>query len=405
MPFEDVFSGVKVVDLGWILAGPLVSKFLADHGATVVWIESMKKPDLSRVSSPFKDGIPGVDRAGYFAWSAANKYSIQINLKHPKGIEVAKRLVIWADVVTENRRPGTMERMGLGYEDLRRIKPDIIMIRSSNQGQTGPYASHPGLGLHLNGLAGFDSFIGWPDQEPISLMVAYSDYLTPPLAAAALIASLDYRRKTGKGQLLDASQLEASMQFLAPPLLNYLINSVEENRMGNSCSHAAPHGVFRCKGIDRWCAIAVFNDADWKNFCKVIGDPTWTKDTKFSTMTCRKQNEEELNRLVEAWTTTHTAEEVMHLMQKASVATGVVKNAQDIYEDPQLREREFFWVMKHRELGKFTHLGQPHILSKTPPKPYRPAPCLGEHTEYVCTQLLGMSEEEFAELLVAGVFE
>lgn len=401
---EKVFDGVKVVDFGWVLAGPIALKFLADYGATVIHVESHKRPDLLRVSTPYKDEIPGVDRAGYYAYFAANKYSMSLDLEQASGMEVAKKLVSWADVIADSHRPGRMEKLGLGYDDLRKIKPDIIMIRSSNQGLTGPYASQPGLGNHLNGLAGFVNLVGWPDQAPTSLIVAYTDYLAPHLVVAALVGALDYRRRTGKGQLLDVSQFEVGLQFLAPSLLNYVANGVEDSRTGNSCPYAAPHGVYRCKGEDRWCAIAVFDDNDWKNFCQIIGNPPWTQDPKFSTLQSRKENEEELDSLVEAWTIKYSAEEVMSRMQGAGIAAGIVQNAKDLYEDPQLKEREYFWVMEHKELGRFSHLGQPSVLSKTPAKPYRPAPCLGEHTEYVCRELLGMSESEFDEFLIDGAF-
>jgi benzylsuccinate CoA-transferase BbsF subunit len=401
---EKVFDGVKVVDFGWVLAGPIVFKFLADYGATVIHVESHKRPDILRVSTPYKDGVAGVNRAGYYAYWAANKYSVSLDLDQTGGLEIAKKLVSWADIVGDSHRPGVMERLGLGYDDLRKIKPDIIMIRSSNQGLTGPNASHPGFGNHLNGLAGFVDLVGWPDQPPISLIVAYTDYVAPHFAVAALVGALDYRRKTGKGQLLDLSQLEVGLQLLAPVLINYVVNGVEDSRMGNSCSYAAPHGVYRCKGEDRWCAIAVFNDAEWESFCKVISNAPWAQDPKFSTLRGRKENEEELDRLVEGWTINYNAEEVMRRMQDAGVAAGVVQNAKDLYEDSQLKERAYFWVMEHKELGKFSHLGQPSILSKTPAKPYRPAPCLGEHTEYVCRELLGMSESEFNEFLIDGAF-
>lgn len=401
---EKVFDGVKVVDFGWVLAGPIVFKFLADYGATVIHVESHKRPDILRVSTPYKDAVAGVNRAGYYAYWAANKYSVSLDLDQTGGLEIAKKLVSWADIVGDSHRPGVMERLGLGYDDLRKIKPDIIMIRSSNQGLTGPNASHPGFGNHLNGLAGFVDLVGWPDQPPISLIVAYTDYVAPHFAVAALVGALDYRRKTGKGQLLDLSQLEVGLQLLAPVLINYVVNDVEDSRMGNSCSYAAPHGVYRCKGEDRWCAIAVFDDAEWESFCEVIGNAPWAQDPKFSTLRGRKENEEELDRLVEGWTINYNAEEVMRRMQDAGVAAGVVQNAKDLYEDPQLKERAYFWVMEHKELGKFSHLGQPSILSKTPAKPYRPAPCLGEHTEYVCRELLGMSESEFDKFLIDGAF-
>ena len=244
---QKVFEGVKVVDFGWVLAGPIVLKFFADYGATVINIESHKRPDLNRVSTPYRDGKAGVNRAGYFAYWAPNKYSISLELDQPGGIEVAKKLISWADIVADSHRPGMLEKLGLGYDDLRQIKPDIIMIRSSNQGLTGPYSKQPGLGNHLNGLAGFVNLVGWPDEPPISLIVAYTDYLAPHLSVSALIGALDYRRKTGKGQLLDVSQFEVGLQFLAPSLLNYAINGVEDGHTGNFSLRAAPQR----SGLDR----------------------------------------------------------------------------------------------------------------------------------------------------------
>jgi benzylsuccinate CoA-transferase BbsF subunit len=401
---DKALEEVKVVDFGWVLVSPLIVKMLADYGATTVCVESIKRPSLSRLGTPFKDGKPGVDRAGHFAYCAPNKYSISLDLRTPGGMEIAKKLVAWADVVSENRRAGIMKQMGLDFEALTKINPGVIMVSSSNQGQTGPYASHPGLGIHLIGLGGFNNFIGWPDQEPITLTVAYTDYLTPPLAVATLVAALDRRRKTGEGQYFDISQLEAGLHYLSTPLLDAEINSTEPKKMGNACEDAAPHGIFKCKGEDRWCAIAVLNDKEWAAFCTVTGHPEWARDPRFSTLRKRKENEEELNRRVREYTVQHAAEQVMETMQEAGIAAGVVQNAKDIYEDPQLRQREFFWVMNHKEMGEFTHLGEPAVLSKTPAKPYMPAPCLGEHTEYICKEFLGMEDEEFVNYMVSGAF-
>jgi benzylsuccinate CoA-transferase BbsF subunit len=235
-------------------------------------------------------------------------------------------------------------------------------------------------------------------------MVAYSDYLVPHFAAAALIGALDCRRKTGKGQLIDISQFEVGLQLLAPALINYSVNGVEEKLKGNSCDYAAPHGAFRCKGDDRWCTISIFSDLEWQAFCDAAGKPEWLSDFRFTDLSSRKQNEAKLNDLIEQWTMQHEPEEVMKLLQKAGVAAGVVQNAEDLYDDIQLRERDCFWVAEHKELGKFTHLGQPSRLSKTPADFSRAAPCLGEHTEYICRELLGMSQEEYDEYLVKGVF-
>jgi len=402
---KKVFEGIKIVDFGWAIAGPLTLKYFADYGATVICVESSQRPDLLRTATPYKGEIPGVDRAGYFAYFAANKYSISLNLNKRLGLDIAKKLVTWADVIADSHRPGVLERWKLGYHDVVKINPDIVMIRNSNQGLTGAAATHPGLGNHTNGLTGIVNFVGWPEQEPISLMVAYTDYLVPHFAAAALIGALDYRRKTGKGQLIDISQFEVGLQLLAPALINCSVNGHEEKRKGNSCDYAAPHGVFQCRGDDRWCTISVIDDFEWQAFCHAIGKPGWLEDTSFSNLKNRKQNEARLNSLIGQWTIQHEAEEVVKLLQGAGVGAGVVQNAKDLYNDIQLKERECFWVADHKELGRFSHLGQPSRLSKTPAEFYRAAPCLGEHTEYVCRELLGISQEEYDKHLVERVFE
>jgi benzylsuccinate CoA-transferase BbsF subunit len=234
---------------------------------------------------------------------------------------------------------------------------------------------------------------------------AYTDCISPRFASASLIAALDYRNKTGKGQLIDLSEFETAVYFILPAILDCAANGREPSRTGNSSPHAAPHGVYPCKGDDRWCAIAVFTDGEWRNLCRVIGRPEYTADPRFNTLASRKKNEEELNRLLGDWTSGFTAEDVMSRMQAAGVPAGVVKNTADIYADPQLRERNLFWLMDHPETGPFTHLGQSFELSKTPARAYSPSPLLGEHTEYVCTGILGMSDEEFVELVQSGVFE
>lgn len=401
----NVFDGIKVADFTRFGVGPLTTMYLAYYGATVVRIESRMRPDGLRTSPPFKDGKPGIDRSGYFAYFNANKYSIAINLREPKGIETARKLVAWADVVAENYAPGVMERLGLSYEDLKKIKPDIIMLRTSNQGITGPHARQPAFGHHLVGLCGFSHLTGWPDGEPQALGIAYTDILTPRLGAAALVLALDYHRKTGKGQLLDVSQLETSAQFLAPVILDFTVNGRVAKRAGNSCAYAAPHGVYPCLGTDRWCAISVFTDEEWYCFCRVIGNPPWTRHARFTTLSARKANEAELDRLVGEWTVKVPPEEVMRIMQAAGVPAGVVENAEDILQDPQLKQRQAIWMLEHKVIGTAVHPGETFHLSQTPAVPKMSAPCLGEHTEYVCKELLKMSDEEFDELLVTGIFE
>jgi len=400
---KQALSGVKVVDFTWVITGPIVTKCLADHGAEVVRLEFDKRPDIIRTSAPIKDGASRINRSGYFAFFNSNKYGVNLNLNHPQGIEIAKRMVKRADVVVENFAPGMMEKWGLGYEDLKKIKEDIIVLRCSLQGQTGPHASQPGLGAHLVSFAGFTHFTGYTDGDPMQPFGAYTDLIAPPFALAALLGALLRRRRTGSGQCIDLSQYEASLQFLLPALMDYLVNGREGGRQGNSSPCAAPHGAYPCKGDDRWCAIAVTSDTQWRSFCDALENPHWTKKPAFATLLGRKANEENLNDLVAEWTRKRTPEDVMATLQKAGVPAGVVESPADLLQDAQLDQRRQFWMMNHPELGLFPHLGQSFALSDTPSRQRMPTPCLGEHTEYVCKKLLGMSDSEFMELVKAGV--
>jgi len=397
----NVFSGLMVVGFCWAMVGPLTMKFFADYGATVIRIETAGRPCVSRTSPPFKDNEPGLNRSGYFNHFSANMYSMALNMKHPSGLEVAKKLIGMSDVVMDNFTPGVMEKWGLGYEDLREIKKDIIMLRQNGFGSRGSYRDLGAFGMILAAIAGIPNFIGWPDREPLPVGVgAYTDCISPRYAAAALIAALDHRDKTGKGQLIELAQFETAISFILPAVMDYAANGREPVRLGNSLPHAAPHGVYPCKGDDKWCAIAVLNDEQW-----IVGKPDWIKDPRFSTLLKRKENEKDIDAFLSQWTAGITALEVMNKMQAAGVPAGVVKNAEELYEDPQLRDRNLFWTIKHSEIGEFTHLGTSFELSKTPGKPRMPSPGLGEHTEYVCTEILGMTDEEFVELLQKGVFE
>ncbi|MCK4788111.1 MAG: CoA transferase [Desulfobacteraceae bacterium] len=405
MEGKGVFENVKVLEFGQIVAGPLISTYLTDYGAEVVHVESHKRPDQYRLYPPFKDNKPGINRGLDFAIYSHNKYGVTLNLRHPKGIEVAKRLLKdWANVVTENFTPGVMKRLGLDYEELRRIKPDLIMLSSCNLGQTGPYATHPGMGSHLTHLSGFTNMSGWPDRDPLILYGPYIDFIGVVYGTIALTAALDYRRRTGKGQHIDVAQLEGGIQFLAPTLLDYKINNRIQGRKGNRCDYAAPHGAYPCQGEDRWCVIAVFTDEEWQSLRKAIGEPDWAKDPKFATLLGRKRNEEELDRLIGEWTSKLTAEKVMTKLQSVGVESAVVKNPKEMYEDPHLQE--YLWAeMDHAEIGKY-HLQVPSFkLSKVPTQLRMPGPLLGEHNEYVYMNLAGLTQEEYKQLEKEGVFE
>ena len=394
---------VKVADFSWILAGPITTLCLAHYGATVVRVESPEAPDNLRFLPPLR-AEGGINGSGYFAYLNANKYSMSVNLKHPKGLEVARKLVAWADIVVENFSPGTMSRLGLSYEDLKKIKDDIIMLSTSNQGQTGPHAHVPGFGVQLTSFSGYTEITGWPDREPSPPFGGYTDLLAPRLAVAALMAALDFRNKTGKGIYLDLSQLEAAVYFLNPLIQDSIVNKTQIVRKGNRSSCAVPHGVYWCKGDDRWCAIAVSSDQEWKAFCSVIGKPDLADDPKFATLRSRKEHEDELDQITESWTINLGPEEVMKAMQAAGVAAGVVQTSKDLCEDVQLKEREQFWVLEHPVIGPCLHVGPSSKLEKTPAEARLPAPCLGQHTKYVCQEILGLTEQQFMQLMKEGVF-
>lgn len=401
----QALEGIKIADFSWVGVGPWIAKYLADHGAETIRIESHTRPELLRTAPPYKDNIPGINRSGYFALFNSNKYSMSLNLNHPRGVEVARRLINWSDIVIESFGPGRMKKWGLGYEDIKKIKPDIIMLSTTQQGQTGPHADHPGFGTQLVSLAGFTYITGWPDRDPASIYGAYTDTIAPRFGAAALLAALDYRRRTGKGQYLDLSQYEAGIQFLTPLFLDYFVNGRIAERRGNRSPSAAPQGAYPCRGDERWCAIAVCTDKEWEAFCRAVGDPPWTQDLRFVTFLGRKENEDELDRLVAEWTINFSAEEAMTKLQAAGIAAGVVQNCQDIHGDLQLKHRYYFRELVHPEIGRHSYNSHAFKLSLTPCEIRMPAPCLGQHTEYVCTTILGMTDEEFVGLLTQGVLE
>jgi crotonobetainyl-CoA:carnitine CoA-transferase CaiB-like acyl-CoA transferase len=399
-----LFEGIRIADFSRILTGPLTTKIFSDYGAEVIKIESLSQPELFRLSVPFKDNEEGLNRAGRLNWANTGKLSVSINFHDPRGVELAKRIAAWADIVVENTAGGSMKRMGLGYEELKEAKSDLIMLSTCMQGQTGPHAAHPGFGMQMTALTGFDHITGWPDREPVGLSV-FTDFIAPHFNLLTILAALDHRRRTGQGQFIDMSQYENALHYMAPLVLDYVINKRVAGRMGNRSPDAAPHGAYQCRGEDRWCVIAVYTDEEWEFFTRAIGNPAWTRDPRFNTLAARKENEDALNRNVEKWTLERTDEEVMNQMQKAGVAAGAVRKVPDILDDdPQIKHRHFVQELAHPEVGSYRALRPHFILSKSPCE-MRRAPLLGEHNQYVFKDLLCMSDEEISDLVIAGIIE
>jgi benzylsuccinate CoA-transferase BbsF subunit len=394
------FEGVKVVEWTQAINGPWTGAWFSDFGAEVIKIESTKFPEMGRVSSPYKDNIPGPNRSITFNTFNTSKKSFTVDLKHPRGRELFMKLVSWADIVLQNQRPGLMKKMGFGYEELRKVKEDIIVMDVSIMGQDGPLVGVGGWGSNSMAQSGQFYYYRFPDSGPLSPgFTAVPDAIGPVYAAMAGIAALDYKRRTGKGQHLDISQLEPMVHFLGPAVLNYTINNRIQPPIGSRDPNAAPHNAFRCRGDDRWCVIAVFTDQEWQAFCRVLGNPEWTQSAKFATLSARKENESELEELVTQWTMQYSPREVMTLMQDAGVPAGMVQNVEDIVDfDPQVKARELLLTLHHEVVGDYLHTRWPFIMSKTPPD-IKTGPLMGEHNHYICTEILGMSDEEFVELI------
>ena len=405
MEAKQALEGIKVVDFTWSGAGGAIGQCLAQFGAQVIKVESSTRPEIMRASAPYKDGVVSLNHSGVFLVIGCNKYSFTLDITKPPGREVAKKLIAWGDIVLESFRPGVMTKLGLGYEGLNKVKPDIIMLSSSLMGQTGPLATLAAWGNQIGGITGLYHVTGFPGGAPTATPVVYPDFVTPWFGVALLLGAIDYRRRTGKGQHIDLSEMETTIHSLSPAILEYLGNGRDRGRIGNRSSRACPHGAFRCKGDDRWCVIAVFTDEEWQTACEIMGNHSWAKEARFATFVDRKANEDELEKLIESWTTEHTAEEVMKSMQARGITAGVVESMEDVMDkDPQFRHRHFLWKLDHPMMGLCTHMGHPVKLSKTPYE-VRRVPLLGEHNEYVCTEILGMSDNEFAELVGSGVLE
>lgn len=399
-----VLSDLTIVAFSWAMVGPLTLKFFADHGATVIRVETNGRPCVTRISAPFRDGRPGLDRSGYFNHFSANMLGVSIDMGRPEGIALARELIAKADVVMENFTPGVMDRWGLGYEALRQIRPDIIVARQNGFGVEGPYRNLAAFGMILSAIAGIPNFIGWPDRDPLPVGVAaYTDCISPRFMASAVLAALEYRDRTGRGQLIDLAQFETAIGFVLPAVLDAAANGREPALRGNASGSAAPHGVYRCRGDDSWFALCALDDAQWRALCETVGDAQRADDPRFATLEARRRNEALLDELVAGWIAGLDAGEAMRRLQAAGVPCGAVHDAAGVRDDPQLRHRGLFWPIEHAEMGSFTHLGSSFVLDGTPARARRPSPCIGEHNEYVLTKILGRSDDEFVELLAAGV--
>jgi benzylsuccinate CoA-transferase BbsF subunit len=390
MTTQPILHNIRILDFTWVLAGPYATRLLADFGAEVIKVQP-------RISSEADDAFA---RGYYETWNR-NKRGITLDLGKPEGVALARRLVGISDAVVENFTPRVMANWGLDYASLKKVKPDIIMVSLSVMGQTGPQKDYTGFGPTVQALSGMTQLTSFPGRPPLGPGFSYADHIAGLCASLALLGALEHRRRTGEGQHIDVSQVEAMASLLGGAVLEYAAGGKEPEPAGNSSMHAAPHNVYHCRGDDRWCAIAVFTDDEWWGFKRALGNPSWAEDERFATTSGRMENRKELDGLITGWTRKHKAEDVMRRLQENGVAAGVVQDAADLARDPQLRARGFF--VEHPERKGFFSDAAPIKLSQAPAEYGRAAPTPGRDNDYVYRQLLGMSAGEMAGLRNAGV--
>ena len=391
-------DGIRVADFCWAWAGPYGALQLAHLGADVIRIESAKRLCPSRLIPPWPDNKSGVNRAGYFNQYNQGKRSLTLDLKAPEAIDIAKTLVSKSDIVMNNFASGVMEKLGVGYDVLRRIKPDIIMVSLPGYGTSGPEKDFVSYGPPQVAQSGLSALTGYVGGPPMMAGFSYGDPNGGVHATFAVMAALLHREKTGQGQYIDLSQWEAAIMLLPEALMDYSMNGTQPERMGNRDPHMAPHGVFRSKGDDRWISLSVRDEAEWQRLCEVMGQPALSADARFASLAARKENEAALEAIVTAWTQERTADEATQALQNAGIPAYPALDALDMVNSPHVGARDYFVELEHPEVGTRRHMGIPWTMSRTPCEIRRPAPCLGQDTDAVLTDIVGLSQDEIAAL-------
>ncbi|MFH1480273.1 MAG: CoA transferase [Pseudomonadota bacterium] len=391
---EGILAGLRVLDFSRILAGPYATRILGDFGAEVIKIQSRK------TARGAEDNL-----SPYFNTWNRNKRSIRLDMTHPEAREIALKLVAISDVVVENFSPRVMSNWGLSYENLKEARKDLIMVSMSGMGQTGPWKDFAAFGPTVQSLGGLTYLTSYEKDTPMGLGYSYADAIAGLYCTITILAALEHRDKTGLGQHIDLSEYEAVCTLIGPALLDEAINQRETLPQANQTPHlsAAPYGCYKCAGEDSWCVIAAFDEAEWQALCHVSGHPEWALDGRFSTPAMRKAHAAELDQLMEEWTSNHTAEGVMHRLQGAGVPSGVVQNAQDLANDPQLEAREFFRYLDHPIMGKTVSDGSPVKMASCSVADWKSAPLLGEDDDYVYLELLRLTELEYRSYVEKGV--
>lgn len=396
-------AGIRVADFTWVWAGPHCTLQLAHLGAEVIRVETATRICVTRMLPPFADFTPGPDRSGYFNQYNQGKKSLALDLKQPAALEVAQRLCAASDVVVENFASGVMDRMGLGYERLRQLRPDLVMIALSGYGATGPDHDKVSYGPAQVPLSGMSSLTGYRDHPPMHVGISYGDPTGGLHGAVAVLAALMHRARTGEGQYVDLSQWETSIAVLGEGVLAATLGQGAPPRDGNRDPYMAPHGVFPADGEDRWIAIAVEDDDAWRRFAACIGRPDLTDDPRFATLAARKRHEDTLEAIVAEWTATRAVEDMTTALQAARIPAYMAARNQDLAESPHLRARGYFVEHEHAAVGRRVHAGVPWRLREHRSGVRAAAPCLGADTDQVLRDVCGYDDAAIARLRAANV--
>ena len=401
-PGTAPLEGIRVLDFTQAIAGPYLARLLTENGAEVIKVESRSHQQRGRASSNLDPRVVLQQRVTFNEMNR-DKRCVTVDMGTEEGRRIVKDLVPHCDLVLENFSPRVMDRWGMGYEDLRKLRGDVIMVRLPGFGVSGPYRDYVGLAAVAMGITGMYHLWSYPDrEEPEGPPVWTPDYLSAAFGGVAIMAALHHRDRTGRGQLVELSQVDATAFALGAVYLDYLTNGHVAAPMGNGHRTFAPHGAFRCKGEDAWCVIAVRDEGEWQALCRALGSPPWSADDRFATMDGRLENWDELAEHIQEWTRDHTPHQAMRLLQKAGVPAGAVQDGEHLFHDPHLRERGFIVGVEEDDVGVVEYPGLFVRLSDTPGRIER---ChrLGEDNAHVFNTLLGMSEEEIERLEESGI--
>lgn len=397
---KKALEGITVVDFGNAWAGPLFGRTLGDLGARVIKVESLKHMDVTRLLPPWPAG-QGIsyNNSGYYNYLNRNKLAVTLDVSTPRGLELCHQILKLADFLVENYAYGVMERLGLGYKAVQAVNPRLIYVSMTALGSMGTMKNYVMYGRPQIYLSGLAHTTGYPDMPPHPINISWGDPVAAHHALFAALAALHHREKTGRGQFIELSQWEGLIGLQPESIMDYVLNGRVRSRQGNRDDYMAPHNSYKCKGGNlKWVTIAVETDAEWEALCDVMGRPDWCRDAKFADGYSRWQNQEEMDRHIEAWTAEYTQYELTEMLQRAGVAAFPVLSNRGLVEDPHLKARGFFEEWDHPEIGRRSYDGLQWKMDKTPGAIDKRAPLMGEHNNYVFGELLGLSQDEIDRL-------